>query len=87
MARSWRIRVCPWPFATVCRLGDLPLRFPGVRPVSLRSLPKLRTRVRFPSPALLCPTDQIQPVSPGIHRFMKSPKSGTVKSICPRSGT
>ena len=52
MAHSWRIRVRLWTFALVRRLADLPFPFADVRRFGVVDFPKLRTRVRFPSPAL-----------------------------------
>ena len=52
MARLWRIRVRSWPFASVRRVADLPFLFAIVRQFTLGVIPKLRTRVRFSSPAL-----------------------------------
>jgi len=51
MARLWRVRVRPWSFAGVRRVADLPFLFAVVRQFALGGIPKLRTRVRFSSPA------------------------------------
>jgi hypothetical protein len=51
MARSWRVRVFSGRFAAVRGVADLPLRFADLHQVGLKSLPKLRTGVRFSSPA------------------------------------
>jgi hypothetical protein len=52
MAHSWHIRVRPWTSIVVHRFADLPWSSIVVHRFSLRRLPKLRTGVRFSSPAL-----------------------------------
>jgi hypothetical protein len=51
MAHLWHIRLRLWTFALVRRVADLPSLFADVRRISVDDFPKLRTRVRFPSPA------------------------------------
>ncbi len=41
MARSWRVRVCPWWFTSVGRVAALPPWFAVVRRVALGEIPKL----------------------------------------------
>jgi hypothetical protein len=48
MARSWRVRVNPWSFASVRRVAELPFLFAEVRRFRLRMIPKPRTRVSIP---------------------------------------
>ena len=56
MAHSWRIQTRPLRFVPVRPIGvtspDLPFGFAAVPSVRSFTLPKLRTRVRFSSPAL-----------------------------------
>ena len=45
MARSWHIRVRPWPFVVVRRIADLRFSFAVVRRIVLGDFPKLRTLI------------------------------------------
>ena len=38
MARSWRVRVCPWSFAVIRRVADMSLLFAVIRRVADMSL-------------------------------------------------
>jgi hypothetical protein len=49
---SWRVRILSGWFAAVRRVTDLPFLFADIRQVEPGFFPKLRTGVRFSSPAL-----------------------------------